>query len=61
MVEVDKTIRIEDEEEGEHEDFELPFFDLATILTATKNFSIDNKLGGGGFGPVYKVCLQHIY
>ncbi|WJX93845.1 hypothetical protein P8452_75331 [Trifolium repens] len=45
---------IDDNSESEHDDFELPFFDLVTILEATNNFSIDNKLGEGGFGPVYK-------
>jgi hypothetical protein len=34
---------------------ELPIFDLATIASATHNFSNNNKLGEGGFGPVYKV------
>ncbi|KAJ4703243.1 Cysteine-rich receptor-like protein kinase [Melia azedarach] len=29
-------------------------FDFSTIRDATNNFSIDNKLGQGGFGPVYK-------
>ncbi|KAF8411269.1 hypothetical protein HHK36_003816 [Tetracentron sinense] len=33
---------------------QLPFFDLSTIVTATDNFSLANKLGQGGFGPVYK-------
>jgi hypothetical protein len=33
---------------------ELPMFDLAAIANATDNFS-NNKLGEGGFGPVYKV------
>ena len=37
------------------EDFELPLFDLATIVNVTNGFSIDKKLGEGGFGPVYKV------
>ncbi|PNY17194.1 G-type lectin S-receptor-like serine/threonine-protein kinase, partial [Trifolium pratense] len=45
---------MEDNSESEHDDFELPFFDLATILDATNDFSIDNKLGEGGFGSVYK-------
>lgn len=34
---------------------ELPYFDLVTLCEATKNFSNSNKLGQGGFGPVYKV------
>ncbi|KAI9186169.1 hypothetical protein LWI28_014333 [Acer negundo] len=29
-------------------------FDFNTIIVATNNFSIDNKLGEGGFGVVYK-------
>ncbi|CAL1406813.1 unnamed protein product [Linum trigynum] len=33
---------------------EVPFFELEAILTATDNFSNANKLGQGGFGPVYK-------
>ncbi|XP_058758282.1 G-type lectin S-receptor-like serine/threonine-protein kinase At4g27290 [Vicia villosa] len=40
-----------------HEDFELPLFDVATMLKATNNFSLDNKLREGGFGPVYKGTL----
>lgn len=32
----------------------LPFWDLSIILKATNNFSSNNKLGEGGFGPVYK-------
>ena len=37
------------------EDLELPFLDLCTIAGATDNFAINNKLGEGGFGSVYKV------
>ncbi|XP_034678920.1 G-type lectin S-receptor-like serine/threonine-protein kinase At4g27290 [Vitis riparia] len=40
------------------EDLELPLFDLDTILNATNEFSRNNKLGEGGFGPVYKGILQ---
>ncbi|KAL4366794.1 hypothetical protein GQ457_05G029970 [Hibiscus cannabinus] len=36
---------------------DLPYFDLSTIAAATNNFSSDNKLGQGGFGPVYKCVL----
>ncbi|ESQ38136.1 hypothetical protein EUTSA_v10028498mg [Eutrema salsugineum] len=32
-------------------------FDLGMILTATNNFSLENKLGQGGFGSVYKGLL----
>ncbi|KAH9651188.1 G-type lectin S-receptor-like serine/threonine-protein kinase [Citrus sinensis] len=38
-------------------DLELPLFELATIVSATNNFSINKKLGQGGFGPVYKGTL----
>ncbi|KAI3675437.1 hypothetical protein L1987_85027 [Smallanthus sonchifolius] len=40
------------------EDLELPLFGLSTILKATNNFLINNKLGEGGFGPVYKGVLE---
>ncbi|KAG6421436.1 hypothetical protein SASPL_117988 [Salvia splendens] len=32
---------------------ELPLFSLSTVLKATNHFSMANKLGEGGFGPVY--------
>uniref|UniRef100_A0A1J3F3A5 Receptor-like serine/threonine-protein kinase n=2 Tax=Noccaea caerulescens TaxID=107243 RepID=A0A1J3F3A5_NOCCA len=34
------------------------FYEIQTILTITDNFSAENKLGQGGFGPVYKGKLQ---
>lgn len=34
---------------------ELIMFDMDSILVATNDFSVTNKLGEGGFGPVYKV------
>ncbi|AES63662.1 putative protein kinase RLK-Pelle-DLSV family [Medicago truncatula] len=34
-----------------------PLFDIDTILAATDSFSIENKIGQGGFGPVYKGIL----
>ncbi|KAL8506016.1 hypothetical protein ACS0TY_017032 [Phlomoides rotata] len=39
------------------EDLELPLLKFATIVAATNNFSTENVLGEGGFGPVYKGIL----
>ncbi|KAL5548115.1 hypothetical protein UlMin_003346, partial [Ulmus minor] len=36
----------------------LPFFDLATIISATNNFSPEYEIGASGFGPVYKGKLS---
>ncbi|GKV08867.1 hypothetical protein SLEP1_g20439 [Rubroshorea leprosula] len=43
--------------ERQNEDIELPLFELAIICKATNDFSSHNKLGEGGFGPVYKGTL----
>ncbi|KAK6917360.1 Serine-threonine/tyrosine-protein kinase, catalytic domain [Dillenia turbinata] len=43
---------------GDLEGQESPFFDLATISAATNDFSDENKLGQGGYGPVYKGTLS---
>ncbi|KAM7488828.1 hypothetical protein LguiB_026312 [Lonicera macranthoides] len=45
-------------EERKNEDLQLPLFDINTMVYATNNFSEDNKLGEGGFGPVYKGKLE---
>lgn len=34
---------------------EFPFIPMDSIKAATDNFSDSNKLGQGGFGPVFKV------
>lgn len=39
----------------EEDELELPLFDILTIRTATNDFSNENIIGEGGFGPVYKV------
>ncbi|CAN1220404.1 G-type lectin S-receptor-like serine/threonine-protein kinase At4g03230 [Linum perenne] len=40
--------------EDDKRDINVPFFDLDCVLAATDFFSFHNKLGQGGFGPVYK-------
>ncbi|KAG2332697.1 hypothetical protein Bca52824_003877 [Brassica carinata] len=37
---------------------ELPLFEFQVLAAATDNFSLSNKLGQGGFGPVYKVSVN---
>ncbi|KAJ0256791.1 G-type lectin S-receptor-like serine/threonine-protein kinase [Hirschfeldia incana] len=46
-------------EEDQGREWELPLFELNTIVTATNNFAFLNKLGEGGFGPVYKGVLEN--
>ncbi|KAI7744514.1 hypothetical protein M8C21_006207 [Ambrosia artemisiifolia] len=40
-----------------HNNAELVSFSLKSVLTATGSFSVENKLGEGGFGSVYKGSL----
>ncbi|PON79924.1 S-receptor-like serine/threonine-protein kinase [Trema orientale] len=51
-----KTKHEHDERRG---DPNLPFFHLSTIIAATDNFSLANKLGQGGFGPVHEGQLSN--
>lgn len=41
--------------DGANKELEFPKFRFSSISDATNKFSIANKLGEGGFGPVYKV------
>ncbi|THF97394.1 hypothetical protein TEA_023751 [Camellia sinensis var. sinensis] len=43
---------------SDDEKLELPIFDMITIAAATNQFSDTNKIGEGGFGPVYKGQLS---
>ncbi|KAL1567080.1 G-type lectin S-receptor-like serine/threonine-protein kinase0 [Salvia divinorum] len=41
-----------------HGEQKIPMFELSTMFNATNGFSADNKLGEGGFGPVFKGLLE---
>ncbi|KAJ3700878.1 hypothetical protein LUZ61_004583 [Rhynchospora tenuis] len=43
---------------NDKEDVQVTLYDFSYIAEATSNFSKENKLGEGGFGPVYKGCFQ---
>ncbi|XP_058211365.1 receptor-like serine/threonine-protein kinase SD1-8 isoform X2 [Rhododendron vialii] len=43
---------------GKKKEVDLPLFSFASVSVATDNFCDANKLGEGGFGPVYKGKLQ---
>ena len=43
---------------GKNKEMELPLFSFSSVSTATNYFSASNKLGEGGFGPVYKVSFN---
>ena len=43
---------------GRNKEMELPLFSFSSVSTATNYFSASNKLGEGGFGPVYKVSFN---
>lgn len=50
-----QTIDEEYSMETQRDDTKLSSFSLTKILKFTNDFANDNKLGEGGFGPVYKV------
>lgn len=47
-------------DETDKKDVKLPLLDFATIIAATNNFWDENKLGQGGFGPVYMVLYIYV-
>ncbi|KAK7257021.1 hypothetical protein RIF29_30698 [Crotalaria pallida] len=50
----DESSGIEDFEDDLNNRHDFKVFSYASIMEATCNFSSENKLGQGGFGPVYK-------
>jgi serine/threonine protein kinase len=56
MLDISQSIRFDDEVE-DGKSHELKVYSLDRIKAATCNFSDSNKLGEGGFGPVYMGTL----
>lgn len=60
------TISVRGSLEGEEFDgtgtstVDVKKFLLSTVILATDNFSLDHKVGQGGFGSVYKVLSSLI-
>jgi len=46
-------------DKSKEDDIDLPIFHFLSISNATNQFSESNKLGQGGFGPVYKVRIEN--
>ena len=56
MINLNPEKECTDEKNGQ--DIDLPLFDFLTIAKATNFFTVNNKLGEGGFGPANKVMLS---
>ncbi|XP_043808357.1 G-type lectin S-receptor-like serine/threonine-protein kinase At1g61370 [Manihot esculenta] len=50
--------KVKHEDIKANDQLELPMLDFDGILVATNHFNLTNKLGQGGYGPVYKGRLQ---
>uniref|UniRef100_A0A0D9V6J6 Receptor-like serine/threonine-protein kinase n=1 Tax=Leersia perrieri TaxID=77586 RepID=A0A0D9V6J6_9ORYZ len=50
--------RLDEKRECDEKDLDLPLLDLKTIFAATDDFAAGNKIGEGGFGPVYRAKLE---
>lgn len=53
-------LKMKNKQRRDIKNFELQFFTFESVVSATNNFADDCKLGEGGFGPVYKVCISKL-
>ena len=51
----DRAMEVDELQNNGNRGYNLQIYNAATIMAATNHFSLHNKLGEGGFGPVYKV------
>lgn len=51
---IQKLVGFHGLQEDRTKSIDVPLYDFEMIVAATNNFSLSNKLGQGGFGPVYK-------
>ncbi|KAI7738318.1 hypothetical protein M8C21_012981, partial [Ambrosia artemisiifolia] len=51
---INELLHLDNSKEDDREGIDVPYFDLQNIIEATNDFSEENQLGQGGFGPVYK-------
>ncbi|CAH1433501.1 unnamed protein product [Lactuca virosa] len=51
---ITELLDLDHSKEDDREGIDVPYFELESIMAATDDFSEKNRLGQGGFGPVYK-------
>ncbi|XP_065862216.1 G-type lectin S-receptor-like serine/threonine-protein kinase At4g27290 [Euphorbia lathyris] len=54
---IGKSSGIYQNKDSQSDEMELPIFELSTIVNATNDFSMANKIGEGGFGTVFRGTL----
>ncbi|KAK9065158.1 hypothetical protein SSX86_016541 [Deinandra increscens subsp. villosa] len=51
---INELLHLDYSKEDGSEGVDVPYFELESIIAATNDFSEENRLGQGGFGPVYR-------
>nr|GEV19574.1 G-type lectin S-receptor-like serine/threonine-protein kinase At4g03230 [Tanacetum cinerariifolium] len=54
---MNELLHLDHSKEDDREGIDVPYFELESIMVATDDFAEKNRLGQGGFGPVYKGIL----